>query len=98
MSKQPPMRLGAALAVTLIAGAAAAQEADCALTYATFEYAVPHTDLADCPASMDVADGAFCRGALLAETMTIFVFDEAGDQCLVGSRAYAFGDYTLSVD
>jgi hypothetical protein len=98
MSRPSPTLLGAAFAGALLAGGAAAQQADCALTYATFEYSVPHTDLEACPPSLEAAEGTFCRGALLTETVTVFVFDEQGDQCLVASRAYAPGEYTLSVD
>ena len=67
--------------------AATAADLPLALGYETFEYAVPHIDLAECPAELR-EDGRFCRATMHSEEFHIFVFAEADDQPLVGYQAY----------
>lgn len=62
------------------------------MTYKIFEGAVPHADLAECPAVMDVGESVFCRLAVLGEDVAIFVFSEEGDQPLVGTRSWSPDD------
>ena len=80
----------------LLAVAAPALAAECALNYEQFEVGVPHTDLETCPESM-AADGTYCRLSLVAETVTIFAFAEATD-CLVATRVYSDEEFKLTVD
>ena len=80
-----PFCLAAALALTAGPVLADSHES-CPLTYETFEYSVPHTDMEECPEAMD-SDGAFCRVAIVAELATIFAFSEESG-CIVASKAF----------
>ncbi len=57
------------------------------LSYEVFEAAVPHIDLELCPVDL-AGDERFCRMVLLNEKIQVFVFSEAGDQPMVGYRAW----------
>ena len=85
-----------ALAAGLLVGPALAQDT-CALPYATFETSVPHTDLEACPGSAEAPDGTFCRAVLATELVTLYVFEEAGEQCLVSSRIYDEDQFSLEL-
>lgn len=89
------VKLTVALAM-LAAGPALAQPAACPLPYAAFEAAVPHIDLETCPASAGQAR-AICRLTLNNGQLHLFVFAEAGDQCLVSVRTLEPADYTVTV-
>ena len=85
--RRPFVPLCLATALAFATGPAFAEgQASCPLTYETFEYSVPHTDLEACPASME-RDGTFCRVAVVAEIATIFAFSEDSG-CIVASRAF----------
>jgi hypothetical protein len=58
-----------------------------ALDYATFEAAVPHLDLEQCPAEL-AGDGRFCRATFNHDEMHVFAFDEHGDVLLVAFRSW----------
>jgi hypothetical protein len=96
MIKRPVL----ALTLTLLAGGAVAQTstapAACPMTYEFFEFAVPHLDLAQCPKDLARA-GAFCRATVASDMVHVFVFAEAGDQCLLGAKSYKEGQYQFSV-
>ncbi len=85
------------LCMALVAAPAIADEhTDCPLTYDIFEAAVPHTDLEECPASMDV-EAAFCRVSVIAELATVFAFDE-DSTCLMAARLYDESEFTLTLN
>ena len=90
--------IGAVAALVTAAPAGFADEhADgCALSYETFETAVPHTDLEECPASMQVED-AFCRASVVAEVATIFAFSYE-DSCIIASKSYFDDEFTFTVE
>lgn len=66
----------------------------CPMTYETYEYSVPHTDMEECPADL-AGEGKFCRVAVMAEVATVFVFAEATD-CIVASKAYEEDGFSLT--
>lgn len=90
-------RFGAALlaAGSLVAAPAMASDTKCVMSYETFEAAVPHIDLEQCPAGMGAKD-TFCR-ASFAEELHVFVFSENGDRCLVSVHSLPEEKYTLAI-
>ena len=78
----------------LFAGQAPA--AECPLTYETFEAAVPHIDMEECPEA-EVRETAFCRASAGAEQVHLFYFGTEGDQCLIKVRSFDEGDYVLTL-
>lgn len=64
-----------------LGGPALTETVDCPFPYPVFEFAVPHIDLDDCPAQVE-GNGAFCRASIAGDALHVFVFDEAGAQCL----------------
>ena len=62
-----------------------------ALTYAVFEEAIAHVDLAACPAEFD-PDAVFCRMTLAADRAHVFVFDHDGEQNLLAVKSYGLED------
>ncbi len=74
--------------LTLGATSALADEAGQALTYEQFEAAVPHVDLAECPATL-AAEDRFCRATLLHDQINVFAFSQDGSQPMVGFGAWA---------
>ena len=80
--------------VTLAAPAAAAE-----FHYADFEVAVPHLDLAGCPAEMaaELAEPAFCRVTLGHDSLHVFAFAEAGDQPFLALRTYFEEDFEIAI-
>ena len=93
---QPGPLTALTLAVGLLVSPALAQQG-CPLPYETFEVSVPHTDLETCPDSMEAEEGTFCRAVLATELVTVYVFEEAGEQCLVGSRIYDEDQFSLDL-
>ena len=67
--------------------AAGAEESALSLGYETFEFAVPHVDLADCPEDL-AADSRFCRATMHSEEFHVFAFAQDGAQPLVAYKAY----------
>lgn len=88
----------AAIILTASAGAvwSESHEAECALPYDVFEESVPHTDMAECPGSMEAGEDNFCRVAVLAEVATIFMFSYDSN-CLVSSRSYYEDEFVLDI-
>jgi hypothetical protein len=73
--------------VLLAASPVFAEDSDpMALGYETFEYAVPHVDLVECPGEL-AAEGRFCRATMHSEELHVFAFAEDGDQPLVAYMA-----------
>ena len=87
--------LATGLSAMLLSGPvfAAGQEHACPMTYAAFEYGVPHTDMEACPASME-GEGVFCRLSVVAEVATVFAFDEE-NSCIVETRSYEEGEFKV---
>jgi hypothetical protein len=88
----------ATMALCIMAAAAGAANAQgaCPLTYAVFEFAVPHLDLQSCPADLARKD-AFCRASAGNDAVHVFVFAEKGEQCLLAAKSYKDGEYRLSL-
>ncbi len=80
----PGLALGGALLVTT--PTLADDGAAMTLGYETFEYAVPHVDLAACPGEL-AAEGRFCRATMHSEELHVFAFAEDGEQPLVAYMA-----------
>ena len=79
--------VGAAVAAASYGGLAHADSpGSCPLTYETFEFSVPHSDMDECPASMGLKK-AFCRVAIVAEVATVFAFDQESN-CIVKSKSF----------
>ena len=87
-------RLRIALFIAAISGAHAEAQSACPLTYRAFEFAVPHLDLPECPADLARAD-VFCRATAGNDAVHVFVFAQAGEQCLLAVKSYS--EYTISV-
>lgn len=66
------------------------------LTYDQFEVSVPHADMEECPASMNVKN-AFCRLTLHSESFHIFEFSEEGDQPLLAFKTYEEDQFELEL-
>lgn len=85
------LRLAPGLAAALIPATLALAEESAPsaapFTYEMFEQAVPHLDLAICPAPLSGPD-RFCRLTTHADGLNVFVFSEAGDQPLIGFQSW----------
>jgi hypothetical protein len=68
----------------------------CPLTYAAFEFAVPHLDLANCPRDL-AKEGVFCRASAGNDAVHVFVFSRTGDQCILATKSYKDGEFDLTV-
>jgi hypothetical protein len=84
------------LCLASVAAGEAIAQTSCPLTYATFEFAVPHLDLPACPADL-ARDGVFCRASTGNDAVHVFVFSQQGEQCLVTVKSYKEGQYQLTV-
>jgi hypothetical protein len=87
------------LLAALVAIAFASQtqaQTPCAMTYETFEFAVPHLDLESCPKDL-ARKGAFCRASAANDAVHVFVFSEEGDRCLLSARSYQVGQYQFAI-
>lgn len=85
----------AIISLFTLAGTALA-DGHIALKYEQFEVSVPHSDMADCPASMNV-EKAFCRLTMHSEGFHVFAFSEEGDQPLIAFKSYEEGDFDLNL-
>ena len=65
------------------------------LTYAIFEEAIEHADLANCPAAF-ASDDTFCRLTLANEQAHVFVFSNEGDQRMIAVQSYELTDTGFS--
>jgi len=75
------------LAVVLTGPAAAQEHTPAPMTYEMFEQAVPHVDLAACPAPL-AAVGRFCRLTAHNDALNVFAFSEDGDQPMVAFQSW----------
>jgi hypothetical protein len=66
---------------------AAVEAADGVLTYEMFEAAVPHADLAECPAGL-ARDDSFCRLTLAEGALTVWVFRNSGRQDMLALQSF----------
>lgn len=89
-----PAALALALALAL---PAAADEAPCPMTYAQYEFAVPHLDLEDCPAAL-AGEDRFCRASVAGDRLHVFAFAEDGAQCLLAMESFDEDAFALVVD
>lgn len=89
MSRPTLNAAGIALLAMLPLSAAADTKpaAEFALTYEMFEQGIAHVDLTACPAPLQ-APGRFCRATLSNGMISVFAFDENGDQPLVGFKSW----------
>mmetsp|Transcript_18137 Transcript_18137/g.28167 ORF Transcript_18137/g.28167 Transcript_18137/m.28167 type:complete len:98 (+) Transcript_18137:38-331(+) len=65
------------------------------LTYAIFEEAIEHADLATCPPAF-VSDDTFCRLTLANEQAHVFVFSNEDDQPMIAVQSYELTDTGFS--
>ena len=73
----------------ILTGPAFAQDPTAApMTYEMFELAVPHVDMAACPAPL-AAEGRFCRLTTNNEALNVFAFSEDGDQPMVAFQSWS---------
>lgn len=88
----------AAIAAAAVSASAWAQaDAPCAFPYEKFEIAVPHVDMAACPASMSGPEPRFCRAAAGGDFLHVYAFAEDGAQCLLQVESFDEDAFTLSV-
>lgn len=87
----------ASLALTTGVAWSDSHESSCTLSYDVFEGSVPHTDMEECPASLEAGADTFCRVAVLAEVATVFVFSFE-DGCLIEARNYFEDEFTFEID
>lgn len=80
--------------ITAITSTTAAQH--CAITYETFEVAVPHIDLESCPGGK-AEKGVFCRAATGGDRLHIFHFSGDGDLCLLRVESLDEDQFSLAV-
>ncbi|WJY21220.1 hypothetical protein QTA57_15820 [Fontisubflavum oceani] len=57
------------------------------LSYAVFEAAIPHMDLAECPRDL-AAEDRFCRVTVSHDEVHVFAFSYDGDSPFVGHATY----------
>lgn len=85
------------LSFVLLATASSAFAAESIpLTYGAFEVSIPHADMEECPAAMNVK-GAFCRLTLHSESFHVFAFAEDGDQPLVAFKTFEEDQFNLEL-
>lgn len=83
-------------AVTALPVHTAVASGTCAMTYETFEHAVPHIDLEECP-DPALGETAFCRVSAGGEQFHLFYFDSDGDHCLLDVKSFEEDDYTFAL-
>lgn len=86
--------LVAAGLMTVLAAPAFAQ--DCTLPYSSFEIAVPHVDLEECPGDLG-GEGRFCRATLATDHLHVYVFAEDGEQCLEAVQSFGEDEFEISI-
>ena len=86
--------LALSLSCSLLAPAFA--QSACPMTYAAFEFAVPHLDIASCPADL-ARTNAFCRASVGNDAVHVFMFAQDGEQCLLAMKSYKEGEFQLSI-
>ena len=69
---------------------------DCVLNYATFEAAITHIDMDQCPGK-DPSDKVFCRAKTGHDEIIVFKFSSEGDQCLLGTEAFDDDHFRLTI-
>lgn len=85
------------LAFALLTTASSALAAETIpFTYEAFEASVPHADMEECPASMNVKN-AFCRLTLHTESFHVFAFSQDGDQPLVAFKTFEENQFDLDL-
>ncbi|MGF1500766.1 MAG: hypothetical protein ACFBSD_03040 [Paracoccaceae bacterium] len=88
------------LPIVLLAIAAlpafAEEAAPCAMTYAQYDFAVPHLDIDNCPDAL-AGDGRFCRAAAGGDQLHVYAFEADGEQCLIGMVSLNEDAFTLEV-
>jgi hypothetical protein len=82
---------GTICTIALPAGAAE----PCAMSYAAFEFAVPHVDLEACPPAM-AAEGVFCRASMAGDALHVFAFEQDGEQCIAEIRSFDEDAFAIS--
>lgn len=86
-----------ALASTTAKSTSTAAGHECAMSYALFEYATPHVDLATCPEGMGHGDGAFCRASVANDMLHVYAFEAEGFQCLLEMRSFEPPEFDIQV-
>ena len=73
-----------------------ATAADCPMTYAQFEAAVPHVDVEACPKN-SLGGKPFCRASAGGDQVHVFFFAEDGDQCLLKLQSFDEDAFELTI-
>lgn len=79
-----------------VTGELAIASQKCAMTYETFEGAIPHIDMENCPGG-NVGNKAFCRASVGGDRVYVFYFADEGDECLMEVKSFDEDGFTLSV-
>lgn len=87
-----------ALSILFVAmtGSTAIASQKCAMTYETFEVAIPHIDLESCP-GVDTGKKVFCRASAGGDRVQVFFFSSDGDECLLRVKSFDEDAFTLTV-
>jgi len=72
------------------------KNSNCALDYATFETAIPHVDMKQCPGE-GPSDKVFCRAKMGHDELVVFKFGAMGDQCLLQTKLYDEDHFNLVI-
>ncbi|MEL6480352.1 MAG: hypothetical protein AAFQ75_02790 [Pseudomonadota bacterium] len=93
--KRPLLTL---LFFALFGGAAAGQDTSpCPMTYAQFEFAIPHLDIDSCPAALSGTE-RFCRASTSDDQVHVFAFEAEGEQCLIAMTSLDEGGFELKLN
>ena len=79
-----------------VSGELAIASQNCAMTYETFEVAIPHIDMESCPGG-DTGKKTFCRASVGADRVHVFYFADEGGECLMLVKSFDEDGFTLSV-
>ncbi|MGI9413061.1 MAG: hypothetical protein ACR2PM_05295 [Hyphomicrobiales bacterium] len=74
----------------------AAGAESCPMTYETFESAVAHIDLDECPDAV-MRERSFCRVSAGGEKLHLFYFDNDGEQCLLKVESFEEDAFSLTL-
>lgn len=67
----------------------------CPITYETFEIAVPHIDMENCP-DPEKNTGMFCRASVGGDMLHVFYFAEQDNQCLLQVKSFDEDEFSLT--
>ncbi|MGF1552448.1 MAG: hypothetical protein ACFBWO_08115 [Paracoccaceae bacterium] len=95
MSRTLSLSLAALLASASLS--LAQDETPCPMSYAQFEFAVPHLDVETCPESL-AGEARFCRVSAGNDVLHVYAFAEDGEQCLIAMTSIEEDGYALDIE